>query len=165
MVFSLSTLTTQTDAGWDLGAVSHRTPNHTDFIYDTTAGQGTWAYVIDTGINTAHVEFEGRAYWGYNAYTSAPAVDDNGHGTHVSGLIGSRAFGVAKKTKMIAIKAFNSTGQVSASHYSNIIRLTKSKSQSTTEIILDAMTWTVNNITATPGRAAISVINMSFGMV
>jgi len=39
-------------------------------------------YVIDTGINIDHEEFEGRAFWG----TTTPAGEDNtdphGHGTH-----------------------------------------------------------------------------------
>lgn len=71
-----------------------------------------WAYVIDTGVNVAHSEFEGRAVLGYNAYPNTKFADVNGHGTHVAGTIIGKTYGVAKKGNVMAIKVFDA-GSVS----------------------------------------------------
>ncbi|CAL3972905.1 unnamed protein product, partial [Diplocarpon coronariae] len=59
-------LTTQKDATWGLGAISHKAQDSTSYVYDSTAGSGVTVYVVDTGIYTDHSEFEGRASWGAN---------------------------------------------------------------------------------------------------
>ena len=41
-------------------------------------------------------------------------ADGNGHGTHVAGTIGSKTYGVAKKTKLYAVKVLDSSGSVRA---------------------------------------------------
>lgn len=69
--------------------ISHRDLGTTDYIYDASAGEGHYAYVLDSGINVDHVDFGGRASLGYNALNSQDHVDDTGHGTHVAGTIGS----------------------------------------------------------------------------
>ena len=107
MVWTLNALVTQSDTPWGLGSISHRAPNSTDYIYDDTAGTGTYAYIIDTGLYTEHNEFEGRAQLGYNAYPGSEFVDNHGHGTHTAGTIGSRAYGVAKKATLISVKVFD----------------------------------------------------------
>jgi cerevisin len=67
-------------------------------------------YVIDTGINIEHVEFEGRAAWGKTMPQNDEDEDGNGHGTHCAGTIGSRRYGVAKKARLIAVKVLGSNG-------------------------------------------------------
>jgi subtilisin family serine protease len=107
--------TLQSSAPWGLGSISHRTPGWEEYLYDqASAGEGMWAYVLDTGVNTEHVEFEGRAFRGYNALPETDSEDNQGHGTHCAGVIASRAYGVAKKAKIMAVKVFD-TGYVSAS--------------------------------------------------
>lgn len=141
-IWSIAALTTQKSSTWGLSSISHKRPNQTGYIYDTTAGQGTYGYIVDTGINTAHVEFEGRASLGYNA-AGGDNVDSVGHGTHVAGTIGSKTYGVAKKANLIAVKVFQGES-------------------SSTSIILDGYQWAVNDIRA-KGRQNKAAINLSLG--
>ena len=67
-------------------------------------------YVIDTGINTLHVEFQGRASWGKTIPLNDEDEDGNGHGTHCAGTIASAKYGVAKKANVIAVKVLGSNG-------------------------------------------------------
>ncbi len=74
------------------------------------------AYIIDTGINLTHVEFEGRASSGADLVDNdTDATDCNGHGTHVAGTIGSKTYGVAKSAKLIAVRVLDCNGSGSIS--------------------------------------------------
>ena len=105
-------LTTQTGAPYGLGRISHTAKGSTSYVYDTTAGAGTCSYVIDTGIYTAHAEFEGRATFLANYAGDGSNTDGNGHGTHVAGTIGSKTYGIAKKTSLYAVKVLDASGSV-----------------------------------------------------
>ncbi|KAF2021469.1 subtilisin-like protein [Aaosphaeria arxii CBS 175.79] len=135
-------LTTQTGATWGLGAISHRSGSSSSYIYDTTAGEGTYAYVVDSGVLTTHNQFGGRATLGYNAVGGAH-TDTLGHGTHVAGTIGGSTYGVAKKTNLISVKVF--AGR-----------------EGTTSTILAGFNWAVNDIVS-KSRTTKSVINLSLG--
>lgn len=100
----------QSSAPWGLGAISRKGVSSTSYTYDDSAGAGTCAYVIDTGIYTAHSDFGGRATWLANYAGDGQNTDGNGHGTHVAGTIGGTRFGVAKKTKLYAVKVLNAQG-------------------------------------------------------
>lgn len=141
-IWYLDALTTQKGAPWGLGSISHKGQASTDYIYDTSAGSGTYAYVVDTGINVAHVEFGGRATLAYNA-AGGSHVDSIGHGTHVAGTIGGSTYGVAKKANLLSVKVFQGES-------------------SSTSIILDGFNWAVNDIVS-KGRTRKSAINMSLG--
>ncbi|KAG5440047.1 hypothetical protein PCK2_000655 [Pneumocystis canis] len=67
-------------------------------------------YVIDTGINIEHNDFEGRAKWGITIPSNNDDIDDNGHGTHVAGIIAGSKYGVAKNAVIIAVKVLNGDG-------------------------------------------------------
>ena len=67
-------------------------------------------YVIDTGINTAHSQFEGRAHWGTTIVKGEDDEDNHGHGTHVAGTIASRTYGVAKAAHVYAVKVVGAQG-------------------------------------------------------
>jgi len=68
---------------WGLASISSRTKDATDYLYDSSAGQGNYNYAVDTGVRITHQEFEGtRAVWGYNAVNNISA-DHSGHGTYV----------------------------------------------------------------------------------
>ncbi|CAO3574416.1 unnamed protein product [Mortierella alpina] len=129
---------------WGLPRVSQRNlPLKSDYNYPVSAGEGVDVYVIDTGINIQHVDFEGRARWGITTVPGAPNTDDNGHGTFVAGVIGSRTFGVAKKVRLIAVKGLNKEG-------------TSSLSQ-----ILAALDWTIKQGRQSSNRK--NVVNLSLG--
>lgn len=102
-----------------LARISHRPRlsfgTFTKYEYDSEGGDGVDVYVIDTGINVNHVEFEGRAAWGYTVPQNDVDEDGNGHGSHCAGTIASRKFGVAKKANVIAVKVLGSNGSGSMS--------------------------------------------------
>lgn len=41
--------------------------------------------------------------------------DGNGHGTHISGIIGGKTYGVAKASNLLAVKVFGDNGSSSTS--------------------------------------------------
>jgi len=113
-------LVEQHDPPWGIARISHCAPpgeggangtaNGTaTYRYDSSAGDGVIAYVLDTGINLDHDEFEGRAQFGTNT-VGGPDEDGYGHGTHVAGTIAGRTFGVAKKASIVSVKVLDSRG-------------------------------------------------------
>lgn len=101
-------------APWGLARVSHRNTlsfgTFNKYLYAEDGGEGVDAYVIDTGTNTDHVDFEGRAKWGKTIPNGDADVDGNGHGTHCSGTIAGKKYGVAKKANVYAVKVLRSNG-------------------------------------------------------
>ncbi|KAJ9051002.1 proteinase B [Entomophthora muscae] len=100
----------QKDAPWGLGRLS--SPNLPlgnsqsltyEYDHEPSAGEGVDVYVVDSGISTGVLDFEERANWGVNFVTD-DEFDVNDHGTHVAGIVGSKTYGVAKKSTMIAVK-------------------------------------------------------------
>jgi len=79
------------------------------FVYPSNGGSGTTVYVTDTGIQTSHVDFGGRASWGAN-YAGGGNTDGNGHGTHCAGTVGGTTYGVAKAARLVAVKVLNAQG-------------------------------------------------------
>ena len=112
------------------------------YYYPVSSGKDVDVYVVDTGIDTSHYEFEGRAVWGINTVDSVD-TDCNSHGTHVAGTIGSKTFGLAKKTTLYAVKVLDCRGSGSFSG------------------ILKGLEYVNNNHKKSSGRP--SVINMSLG--
>ena len=60
----------------------------------------------DSGIDIHHPAFEGRASWG-KTLGKWDDKDNNGHGTHCAGTAVSEPYGVAKASKVIAVKVMN----------------------------------------------------------
>ena len=85
------------------------------YLYSVDGGEGVDVYVIDTGTNIEHVDFEDRAHWGKTIPANDEDVDGNGHGTHCSGTIAGKKFGVAKKANVYAVKVLRSNGSGSMS--------------------------------------------------
>ncbi|PNP50688.1 hypothetical protein THARTR1_08706 [Trichoderma harzianum] len=133
---------TQRHAPWGIAALSSKKPGAKTYRYDKSAGNGTFAYVVDSGVFTKHVEFGGRALVGYSIDPS-DLSDINGHGTHVAGIIAGKTFGVSKQAEIIGVKVFlNNGGYISD--------------------VLDGFQWAVQDIVL-KNRQSRSVINMSVG--
>ncbi|HEU0301329.1 MAG TPA: S8 family serine peptidase [Longimicrobium sp.] len=131
---------TQTSAPWGLDRIDQRDqPLNALYTYDRT-GAGVTAYVIDTGILTAHTEFGGRASVGGDFVGDGEDGQDcNGHGTHVAGTIGGATYGVAKEVELVALRVFPCSGGAAYS------------------IVIAAVDW----VTANAQQPA--VVNMSLG--
>lgn len=77
-------------------------------------GAGYSVAVIDTGIDFKNPDFSWRYIGGWNFVSNSDnPMDDNGHGTHVAGIIASADptyTGVAPAVGLIALKALDATG-------------------------------------------------------
>ncbi|KKF96629.1 Subtilisin-like proteinase Spm1 [Ceratocystis platani] len=105
---------TEKNSPWGLARISHRDSlsfgTFNKYLYADNGGEGVDVYVIDTGCNTEHVDFEGRASWGKTIPAGDDDIDGNGHGTHCSGTIAGKKYGVAKKASIYAVKVLRSNG-------------------------------------------------------
>jgi subtilisin family serine protease len=101
----------QPEASWGLDRINQRSLPLDKFYSYQNDGAGVNAYVIDTGILPTHYEFSGRAVALYDAVDrEGNAVDCNGHGSHVAGIIGGQTFGVAKKVRLFGVRVLNCQG-------------------------------------------------------
>jgi len=74
-------------------------------------GSGVHVYIIDTGILRTHVDFGGRAVFGFDAIQDGNGMTDcHGHGTHVAGTVGGATYGIAKAVKLHAVRVLDCTG-------------------------------------------------------
>ncbi|MBN1782292.1 S8 family serine peptidase [bacterium] len=93
-----------------------------DKVWQTTGltGEGVMVGVIDTGIDYTHPSLGGglgsgyKVIGGYDIYNrDDDPMDDNGHGTHVAGIIAGKSDkinGVAPDAKLMAFKVLNHRG-------------------------------------------------------
>ncbi|CCK70959.1 S8 family peptidase KNAG_0F02970 [Huiozyma naganishii CBS 8797] len=113
-VYALN-VTVQEDVPWGLMRLSQRDRvrigDEQVYRYDTRgSAKDVNVYILDTGIQVDHEEFEGRARWGKTIAWNDPDRDDNGHGTHCAGIVGGATYGVAKEANLIAVKVLHATG-------------------------------------------------------
>lgn len=100
----------QRSAPWPLDRIDQRElPLDGSYTY-ASQGRGVTVYVVDTGINTLHQEFGGRARAGYSAVLLEGAADCNGHGTHVAATVGGATYGVAKGVSLVGVKVADCRG-------------------------------------------------------
>ena len=132
---------------WGLDAIDGTMPapapdatGRTTGFYNFGAnGSGVSAYVLDSGINTAHTEFQtpfmSRAIQAADCFTFVNCVsgqqtpffnqqacvfpmpngtnnDCLGHGTHVAGVLGGNTFGVAKNVVLRSVKVGSTNGPI-----------------------------------------------------
>jgi aqualysin 1 len=104
----------QRDAPWGLDRVDAHSRSLNEKYSWNASGRGVNVYVLDTGINYAHQDFEGRAVPGFDAYMGN-GQDCNGHGTHVASTIAGRYAGVAKNARVINVRVLKCNGEGSFS--------------------------------------------------
>ncbi|MGW4200540.1 S8 family peptidase [Streptomyces sp. NPDC004726] len=102
---------TQTNPTWGIDRIDQRDlPLSRTYTYPTPA-TAVNVYVIDTGIRTSHTEFGGRASVGTDTVGGGQNGQDcQGHGTHVAGTVGGKTYGVAKNTRLIAVRVLDCRG-------------------------------------------------------
>ncbi|HEY0015972.1 MAG TPA: S8 family peptidase [Longimicrobium sp.] len=100
---------TQSGAPWGIDRIDQpRLPLNGTYTY-TQTGFNIYTYVIDTGIQTNHPEFGGRAAVAYDAL-GGNGQDCHGHGTHVAGIIGAKTYGIAKGVRLRAVRVLDCSG-------------------------------------------------------
>ncbi len=124
---------------------------HADYAHKRGyTGSGITVVVMDTGI-VSHPDFDNRII-AFLDFTSRKKTlyDDNGHGTHVSGIIGGSGFvscgkymGVAPGCNIIMLKVLDRMGN------------------GNTRQVLSALKWVINN----REKYGIRILNISVGML
>lgn len=114
-----------------------------DLVWDITSGDPIKAAIIDTGIDLSHPDLKDNIKGGYNAISpTKSANDDNGHGTHVAGIVGALnntigVIGVGPQIDLYAVKVLNRNG---SGYLSDVI---------------EGLDWAIKN--------GMQVVNMSLG--
>ncbi len=112
-------------------------------VFSTNKGTGIKVCVIDTGIDYTHPDLAPNYVSGYDFYNNdSDPMDDNGHGTHVAGIVAAAdndigVVGVAPEAKLYGVKVLSSGG---GGYWSDVI---------------DGVLWAIDN--------DMDVINMSLG--
>jgi len=106
-------------------------------------GKDSVVVIMDTGVER-HPELEGRV-WLFRDFINVrlELYDDNGHGTHVCGIIGGNTIGIAPKCKLIVLKVLDQSGN------------------GTVEQSMRAFRWVLEN----QEKYNIRIVNISMGMV
>jgi subtilisin family serine protease len=143
---TIQNLGTQAAGLWGLNRVYQRSRvTTTQYHYWTTAGVGSDAYIVDTGLLATHTEFAGRTAPGQTFVTDngfPGTADGNGHGTHVGSTVAGTTYGVAKRATLIAVKVLTAAGS------------------GTTTGVVSGVDWV---LTSYRSRGRPSVANMSLG--
>lgn len=114
-----------------------------ELAWSQNTGQGVKVAILDTGIDVSHPDLAANIKGGYNVLKPRKSpVDDNGHGTHVAGIIAAAnnnigVVGVAPEADLYAVKVLDANG---SGYISDII---------------EGLEWCISN--------KVQVINMSFG--
>ncbi|MDR2061512.1 MAG: S8 family serine peptidase, partial [Acinetobacter sp.] len=129
--------------------------NQPQAVTNGFSGEGTSVVVIDTGVNYKHADFgctavntpasSCRVVYAFDSAPDDNSLDDDGHGSNVSGIIAK----VAPQTKIIGIDTFRKirvNGQWGSTAYDSDI--------------LAALNWTVNNAQT----YNIKAVNLSLGV-
>lgn len=131
-------LSTSQEKDWGIGYT-----NIQKFWNKNYTGNGIKVAIIDTGIDYKHPDLKSNFYKGVSFIKNKNFVDDNGHGTHVAGIVAGKNnnigfVGVAPNAKLYVAKALDKNG------YGTVENLTKS------------VKWAIKN--------NVDIINMSIGL-
>jgi len=110
-------------------------------IVTSHTGAGVTLYIADTGVNSAHQDFGGRALRGPDFTTDRTQADGNGHGTHCSGTAAGNQLGIARDANIIGVKVCTDAGRCPSSG------------------VLSGIQWAIDNANGRGG-----VLSMSLGL-
>ena len=95
------------------GTVVH---GHSEIVRNLFPGKPVTVAVLDTGVDSHHIDLQGKVVASYN-FTSSPTVEDlRGHGTHVAGIIvrdfeaGVGNDGLKHEVRLINVKVAEDSG-------------------------------------------------------
>ena len=84
----------QSPATWNLDRLDGKGG---DFEYQYRYnGTGVHVYILDSGVRATNLEFENRVATECFGEIGPCNTDNNGHGSHVAGIVGGKTYGVAK---------------------------------------------------------------------
>lgn len=87
----------------------------------TATGSGAVVAVVDTGVQAGHPDLSGQVLEGKDFVDSGPPDDENGHGTHVAGIVaaktgnGEGVASVAPGSKVLPVRVLDDEGGGSSS--------------------------------------------------
>jgi subtilisin family serine protease len=85
-------------------------------VWEEGSGTGITVAIIDTGIQLNHPDLGGNVVSGYDFVNGdSSANDDNGHGTHVAGIVastlnGAGNVGTSHSARLMPVKVLNESG-------------------------------------------------------
>ncbi|GAB7342680.1 hypothetical protein MBLNU457_g0834t1 [Dothideomycetes sp. NU457] len=111
-----TTITARINAPWNLERISTvSAPNTTlpslSYTYtylNPILGRDVDIYILDTGALASHITYTNRAVQSYT-FDASP-LDNDGHGTHVTGIAAGAAIGVASSANIRIVKALDVNG-------------------------------------------------------
>jgi subtilisin family serine protease len=95
---------------WGLDRIDQRTGLDHSYHYPSDASEVT-IYVIDTGVDAKHPDFEGRVAPGKDFLGNGTDTSDtNGHGTRLAGIAAGKSYGVAKGAQILPVRVLDKDG-------------------------------------------------------
>jgi subtilisin family serine protease len=100
----------QDPPSWGLDRIDQRAGLDHAYRYATDASDVT-IYVIDSGVDARHPDFQGRVAPGRDFLDGGSDTSDtNGHGTRLAGIAAGHAYGVAKGAQIVPVRVLDKDG-------------------------------------------------------